>query len=514
MFLLCVSTTVLLADNPDSTIPESVKIANAIIINREYVTLMQAQIVAQCPKVYSSTPSIPKKFEFMPVPGEVDLSAILESKFGSNVFAKRTILDKPLRIKPDANYKSGILGQAQKVRDCLLQIYEGRVEDKVAACEKLQTLHYVVLSEPALTALVNQALSYYVDKDGNPSIFALVNLEKTAFFIVQLVKEADNFLGKSKLINPELYKQIKHYEMPEHVKRDLFFCLFSYKNYDFANAITLLALHEEERIFFDVLAWYELEYENQLKKAQAALYGTNGILLVAKDDPVYRYCVTTSVFNQATSVQKHNVNANFLFRHHIKTIMHEKWDISKKVTEFVHDAMYMIMGADCSTFTDISILQQQIENLVKAAPANERDALINAFYLPNGILKEYTQFFTDVKMIEMPEKILTPLYDKVRKQLNDLMCEQVKVPEKAMEIHAAREHLRNWFAAKSPKEAIEAKDQFNKAYTNIFNTYPGGVPYLFSIQDSNQKAVPASVLAEFFQEQAIVEGKLSNNPSQ
>ena len=483
--------------------------ASAAIANKKYIKLVQEQIVVKCPYIYSPTPYVPKIFDVSSIPDGMQAqfaefkgpyvslrfpSTDHEAQWAASIeFGKVIRLRNKLRH--NAAYKSRVIEQEQEAIDCLLRLHEGSLAERIAACGDLQSLHIDGLLNELLADIVRQVKHHYVHSDGELSISALLQQEKAASLIEAYVKATkritDNAIQKNELINPMLYEQLKHYKTPHRFADDLSSCLKACKKYDFDTAKPYLIKYGEDSIFQEVIDLYTGKYQALLNEAEAAIHDANGIVRVAQNDPLYRYCTDALIFSQAMVEQKLKINADLLVRQDVKTTMHEKWGISQKVPDCVHEAMYTIMGADSLILTDVSIFQQRVGNVIKAAPANGRDALIDAFYFSNGVLKEYAQHLSGVKNIKMPKKILAPMYDSVRKQLNDLMYEQIKSPSKGLAIQAACEHLNGWIGAKNTKDAIECKDLFNRAYTNVFNTYSGGIPPVFSAQ--TMRVIPVSV---------------------
>ena len=72
---------------------------------------------------------------------------------------------------------------------------------------------------------------------------------------------------------------------------------------------------------------------------------------------------------------------------------------------------------------------------------NQRAQLVQAFYLPNGILKEYALHDINVQTIKMPASILEGLSTDIRQQLNTLIGMRIKNPQEATRINNAIKYL-------------------------------------------------------------------------
>lgn len=106
--------------------------------------------------------------------------------------------------------------------------------------------------------------------------------------------------------------------------------------------------------------------------------------------------------------------------------MQQKWGIPDSAPAHVHDALYAIMGNDCSALSDVQALANHVHEIVTAAPAEQQAELIKAFYLPNGVLKEYAQHDPGAQVVKMHSSILSNESADVRKKLNELIGSRIK----------------------------------------------------------------------------------------
>jgi len=485
--------------------------AGEVVLTQEYIKLLQEQVSLKYPAVYSPTLFKPEIIRITKIPGGariefpefnqpwIDVAFSNQSLENQARWDRLVLLGEINRMRHwliyHTGYKSRVVGQMQEALDCFLRLYEGDLLERTIAFNELQSLHVDGLLDRLLAGVIAEARRQYVDDNGFV-VKKVANSAVAADLIKTYVNDVERVTGKiirkEELISAELYKQLKSHKNPHHFSRDVSSCIRACKKFDFKKAETFVAKHSESSIFNDIVELYKGECQLALKAARDALYDTNGMAIVAQCDPAY--CGYKSVFRNSTEEQKEVINNYLFLRHYFKTMMHEKWGISKKAPACVHDAMYAIMGADFSTLADAAPLQECIEGLVKAASESERKILIDAFYFSNGVLKEYAQHFPAVKDFKFSSKILTKAYDVERKKLNDLICEQIRYPERSTAIRGARELLRHWLKAKNSRDAIQYRAQFEKAYTNIFSSGPVIKPI---------QAVSGGVASKVIPEQAV-----------
>ena len=106
--------------------------------------------------------------------------------------------------------------------------------------------------------------------------------------------------------------------------------------------------------------------------------------------------------------------------------MQQKWGIPDSAPAHVQDALYAIMGNDCSALSDVQALANRAHEIVTVAPAEQQADLIKAFYLPNGVLKEYAQHDPGVQAIKVHGAILSNESADTRKELNELVGSRIK----------------------------------------------------------------------------------------
>ncbi len=79
------------------------------------------------------------------------------------------------------------------------------------------------------------------------------------------------------------------------------------------------------------------------------------------------------------------------------------------------------------------LINQRIDEIISKASGKDRDALVEAFYLPNGVLKDFADH-TVVKALKMPKAILGDAHVKDRKVINDLVVAHITAKSQAEQL--------------------------------------------------------------------------------
>jgi len=265
-------------------------------------------------------------------------------------------------------------------------------------------------------------------------------------------------IGRHCTQNDQMPKQAKQFN------RDMVKCLEYCKCYEFRQAEQLRDTYKSGALN-DIIQYYKKVQIQQEHQKQQTIYDEHGIVRIAYSDPLYKQYKRE--IELAPGAQKKIVNQNFLVRYHFKNEMHEKWSIPQSAPTYVHDALYNIMGEDDTALSDISLLQERIEQVIDAAPETQRAQLIKAFYLHNGILKEYAQHHINVQTIKIPAALLDGTHVGIRQQLNTLIALRIKDPQKSAKINQAIECLQKSLNAKTAPERIKFKEQFDTIYYQL-----------------------------------------------
>ena len=249
---------------------------------------------------------------------------------------------------------------------------------------------------------------------------------------------------------------------------DMLKCIEYSSRFEFKKAEQLRDTHKSG-LLNDIIQYYKKVQIHGAQQKLESLYDEHGIIRIASHDPLYKQYKLE--LEAAPDTQKKIINQNLLVRYHLKNTMHEKWGIPQSAPDCVHDALYEIMGPDCSALSDISLVQERIEQIIDTAPENQRAQLIKAFYLPNGALKEYAQHDINVQTIKMTASILDAYSTDARQQLNTFIGMRIKNPQESAKINQAIECLQKSLNAKTEPERIKYKEQFDAIYNQI-----GGQP--------------------------------------
>ncbi len=258
-------------------------------------------------------------------------------------------------------------------------------------------------------------------------------------------------------------------------------CLKLCERYEFRAAEQLRDKYQA-KTFNDIIRYYKAIQIQEEQQKLAALYDKHGIIHIASNDPLYQHY--KQELARTSPEQKKIINQNFLVRYHLKNAMHEKWAIPQSAPVYVHDALYTIMGTDCSSLSDIFLLQERIEQIISVAPENQRKQLVQALYLPNGIIKEYAQHDSSVPTINMPASILGTSATDIRQQLNTFIGLRIKNPQESAKINNAIKCLQKSLGAKTEPERIKFKEQLNSLYFQL-HEQPQQQKSVATSQDNN-----------------------------
>jgi hypothetical protein len=394
-------------------------------------------------------------------------------------------------------YRVVITKQLQYVISCLVQTQSPDLMMRIQACIAMQDLQS---ADPVfgnnLLVTVNALDHHFFHSDGTICRSALYDNAGACTPIIGLVDWIDEKIGdiipRSQYISQQDYDRLK-----AHCSTNIFSCIYKWftastgrycemtsaqlssarefnaamiscinhcARYEFKEAELLRDVYSSG-LFNDIINYYKNEQMDQKQLKRQALYDEHGIIRIAHNDPLYKMCKLE--LEAANAAQKNVINQNILVRYHIKNIMHEKWNIPQSAPTCVHDALYTIIGLDCAALSDISLLQGCIEEIVAAAPPEQYKQLIDAFYLPSGILKEYAHHDIDVQAIKVPASIQDASSTALRQQLNTLMSLHVKNPQEASTINKAIACLEKTLNAKTEPERITCKNQFDLLYNQI-----------------------------------------------
>ncbi len=98
------------------------------------------------------------------------------------------------------------------------------------------------------------------------------------------------------------------------------------------------------------------------------------------------------------------------------------WNIRCNVSQVVKDAVYAFcdITKEGQLFCTPKLINERLNEIIHNASCKDRAALVKAFYLPNGVLKDFGDH-TVVKALTMPKSILIDEHIEQRRILNDLI---------------------------------------------------------------------------------------------
>ncbi len=384
-------------------------------------------------------------------------------------------------------YKAQFISQIKPVVNCMADTKSSDLVTSIKACNKLDKLSTGTLLDYNLKETVEILKTLYFHSDGTICHTALTQPTEAGRTITNFAdaieKRTKGAIPCHEVMEPSLYNCLKKssagnatgkhccshrhlsYEEAQAFNTAVDDCCQACANCDPAKASAIAKKYPQEKIFQALAEQCERQHAQALQNAHATLYDEYGIVRVAQRDPIYianRYAI-----NHATVAEKEIINQNLLIRHHLKTKMHELWSIPENASDSIHNALYSILGKDGAATADIATLQSQIEQIVARSESYDYSELVKAFYEPNGVLKELALQAPETKNIARIERILTPECAFQRKQLNDLICIQLKSPSKVPQAKKAIEYMTRWLIGANTTEQIESKAAFEKAYEAI-----------------------------------------------
>jgi hypothetical protein len=401
----------------------------------------------------------------------------------------------------DQTLRKALAKQLHDTISCLIQTQSPDFIKRLKACIAMQFLQFdlPILNNNVLVTVhdLNHIFFHY---DGTVCHKALHGNTIACDSIIPLIDWIDQKIGdiipRDQYINQQDYNRLKagcstnvfsyiyrwftastgwYCKMTEALRgtankfnADMITCIRHCERYEFKEAEQLSAIYKSG-LFNDIIDYYKNIQIQHERLNHEALYDTHGIIRIAYSDPLYQQYKLE--LEGASAGQKNIINQNFLIRHHLKNIMHDTWNIPQSVPACVHDAMYNIIGTDGTALSDATLLQVRIEEVIAAAPQDQHDQLVQAFYLPNGILKEYAIHDVNVQTIKMPASILDASSTNLRQQLNTLIGLRIKNPQEPTAVNKAIDCLQKSLTAKTDPERITFKEQFDTHYNQI-----GGQP--------------------------------------
>lgn len=87
----------------------------------------------------------------------------------------------------------------------------------------------------------------------------------------------------------------------------------------------------------------------------------------------------------------------------------------------MHNALYKLLDNGGEPLSHITKLQEAIETILEHASVDEYPKLVQAFYEPNGVLKEIAHQVPQTEQLELPSEILSPEHASTRNKLNTLL---------------------------------------------------------------------------------------------
>ncbi len=411
--------------------------------------------------------------------------ATIQACWDLHMFQAQMRDDKATRAKVLQDVRAAVncLTQTQ----CLPHTQACDLTQRIEACLVMDKLYIESPVVKELSGAIENLRKIYFHQDGSLCWNAFYKNTNAPSIIIECVDSMHKQLGSSvahtELIQSTIYNELRsaakstacnetgiscsnHHSYASNGRQfnqEILNLIESCKHYDFEKAHAIQQQYSTCPQLQNIVDYYKVQYQNALN----AIFDNDGIVRVAQKDPAY--IANRDLFHRASITEKEIINQNLLMRHHIKEIMHKRWNIPQSCPQEIHNALYQIIGNDSSSLSKLGLFQQKVQHIIQTAPQGDYDKLVGAFYEPNGVLKEYALHLPDAKNIELPNKILTPTYSTEREQLNTLICMQIKKPEYSKQAQESIHNLEHWLNTSNSKEQIDAKTAFNHTYEAIMN---------------------------------------------
>jgi len=162
---------------------------------------------------------------------------------------------------------------------------------------------------------------------------------------------------------------------------------------------------------------FSIDYQHEQDRIYDQLYTPEGIARIYQTDPLW-----TRLAHQEKQVIAHDEKkltqwqTDLAVRHHIKTTVQHAWQIPDSAPAMVHQTLYDLIQ-DGTILTNPVALTDFITARCQTASAAEYQELTKAFFLPNGILKDFAHY-SAAQLTEMPAAINMPEQRELRKAFN------------------------------------------------------------------------------------------------
>lgn len=390
-------------------------------------------------------------------------------------------------LKHNAIYKQARKTEIDQAIKYFMMTQSNDLAESVIACMSLDGIYIdaIPLQRAVAPAVAKLKEIYFQDSYGALCFTRMNYPNKTEKivdeFMRNITKYSDHVFTRSNLVDPSFYRVNKEnsvrcsFKCPSRFSSQseaaeynqaVLQCAQACQKFDFSTARAIEQRYKNDALL-SALIKQNWEKYTALRNG-AALYDKNGIIRIAEKDPAF--LINRDRFVRATAQEKVAINENLMMRYWLKQKMHKNWQISATASDAVHDALYTIIGSKGEALADVDLLQKTIEQILKDALREDYADLVKAFYLPNGVLKEYALQMPQVKHLVLPVSINSPTYAVQRAQLNQLICAQITTPEKAAASKVAIDKLQAWLTSTNTKEQIAYKEQFTQAYNAVFNS--------------------------------------------
>ena len=187
------------------------------------------------------------------------------------------------------------------------------------------------------------------------------------------------------------------------------------KCYDMQTVAQIKKQYSADQSIQTLARYYQVDYHTKI-------YNERGIVRVGLQDPFFLNTDKNRLKDiYANSTLREPFNQELLVRYGVKATLQERWAIPDYAPPCVHNALYKLLDNSGEPLSHITKLQETVETILANAPADEYPQLIQAFYEPNGVLKEIAHQAPQTKQLNIPSEILSPEHAETRNRLNILL---------------------------------------------------------------------------------------------
>lgn len=380
------------------------------------------------------------------------------------------------RINADPAYAQDVIHRLNKVFECLQRTCSlDAIESAAARLE----LHTITMEEPFQSHI--EYATHHIQKHCFNRRGELISLDKRSYIepyikdlytdIAQYFNHPENLLKAPRLL------YLEHPGRIDSVFNEakIFFSGPSAFNQTIANNRTNQAIVECLRAGFkgDVYTVKQLANQHtntiitKLERTFTDHYlDANGIYKACAQDPLYRAMTTDELRGlYRNPIAQKELNNALLLRKGIKDAFHTAWNIPQTASQSVHDALYTIIDAQSKPVASIPAMIDTVVHISQGKPE-----LIQAFFLPNGVMKDFTHY-PRAATLKLHDSIFSTQHTPDLLRLNHLLYIEQAMPDIAAGQHATR--CIDYLSAHINAPSDELKESYGALYRAYYSLVAG-----------------------------------------